>query len=720
MRGTAAQGFPESIPEASTPAGVSPDVDPAGRGGATSARANPAGPAPAVDRRRVLILAQDAAAAGHLAHQWALAHAGQPVQATVVHTARRALRGLPATVRQVHLGAGTGGADIQPARRLIGSLHANPLVAKAFSAADTLVVPDGKAGAARKAGKGRDLDVVEWRAFVEELADARHRQLLQRHTGGARARASLAVLIEEATGAAYRSPEWTAVIGEASARLLGAGGYRELAALRGAFGRLPPAEREATGLDAIVRIAELTLGSGPRDGDAAAARAAFDAAMDRAERGELVAAVRLVTLGLRLVFHSELHSDGQRSLIVDDPQRVLAPWRESRFGRYAAGLPGGEGATATAATQPRVVVLAGAYGSFYQPVLDVLTQAGLTPDLVAADDLGPMLKRRDPTEQIVGEWLRLADPGRWAALPPDRGAARQLGVLASRLAGADIVFADWCDPGALFASYLAPAGARMVLRMHRVDATKAWAQLVRWGRVAEVLLVSEHVKAFVEPQLARPGRSVSTRLTVVNNIIDVARYRRPKLPGAHRAIAMVGWGRRVKDPIFAVEILRLLLREDPSWRLHLIGRDFADSGLSPVADYLARFRALTAEPQVRDAIVWVGFTRRLEEALAACGFALSTSVVEGWPVGVVEAAASGCVPVIRDWPQVAGHGGARRIYADTPDWVVATPEEGAARIAALADRQAWVAESARAREAADRLSAAGATSQDYLRVILGR
>ncbi|MEI2775186.1 MAG: glycosyltransferase family 4 protein [Tetrasphaera sp.] len=672
---------------------------------------------------QVLILAEDSGRAGHVVHQWALAHAGQDVRATVVHTGRRALRGLPPTVKQIHLGAGAAGADLQPTRRLVGSLRANPLVAKAVAAADTLVVPDGKAGAGRKVTKGREVAVVEWRGFLEQLADARQRQLLERHTGGAQARTGLAVLIAEAIGAAYRSPELMEAIGRASADLLAASGYRELIAMCDVFATLPATDGDANAIAAILRIAELTLGSGPQPGDAATARAAFDAAMDRVERDELAAAVRLVTLGLRLVFHSELHADGQRSLIVDDPPGVLAPWRESRFGRYVAALEeGGSGQgvqSAAVGESPRIVVLAGAYGSFYQPVLDVLTRAGHTPELVAADDLGPMLKRRDPTEQIVGEWLRLTDPQRWDALPEDRGAARQLGVLAERLAGADVVFADWCDPGAVFASYLAPPGARIVVRMHRVDATKAWAQLVDWRRVDDVLLVSEHVQAFVAPQLAPPGQPLPTRLTVVNNIIDVERYRRPKLPGAHRAIAMVGWGRRVKDPIFAVEILRLLLRDDPSWRLHFIGRDFADSALTPVADYLARFRELTADPQLRDAIVWVGFTRRLEEALDACGFALSTSVVEGWPVGVVEAAASGCVPVIRDWPQVAAHGGARQIYADTPDWVVTTPEEGAARISALADRRAWVAESARSREAADRLSAAGATTQDYLRAILG-
>lgn len=681
--------------------------------------------------RDILILAEDPTMAAHVAHQWALATAGEPARAHIVHTGRRALRGLPSTVKQVHLGPGIAGGDLETGRRLVAALRGNPTAAKVFARAAEVVVPAGKAGQVRRLSRQPDLEILEWTAFVDDLADVRRRQLLRTHQAGAQGRAGLAVLLEEALAVTHRSPATVEAIGRAAADLLASSGYRELSTQAPFFARLSEADQRANGLPALLRIAQLSLGSGPEPGDVDAARSAFDAAMDRVDGGDLSGAVRLVTLGLRLVFHSELHADGPRSLIVEDATAVLAPWRESRFGRYAASLtrpqtppPHGPGPAETAepagpGRPPRVVVLAGAYGSFFQPVVDVLTAAGLEPDVVLADDLGPMLKRRDPTEQIVGEWLRLADPPRWCGLPEDRGARRQLDVLAARLADADVVFADWCDPGALFASHLAPESARLVVRMHRVDATKAWAQFVRWPRVAAVLLVSEHVRAFVAPQLASPGEPLPTPLVVVNNIIDVERYRRPKHPGAERAIAMVGWGRRVKDPIFAVETLRELLADDPTWRLHLIGRDFADSALVPVADYLERFRALTADPTLRDAIVWVGFTQRLEEALDACGFALSTSVVEGWPVGVVEAAVSGCVPVIRDWPQVAAVDGARTIYAATPDWVVSSPREAAARIRAYADPSSWAAESARSRAAADALSSAGATAGDYLDVILG-
>ena len=182
---------------------------------------------------------------------------------------------------------------------------------------------------------------------------------------------------------------------------------------------------------------------------------------------------------------------------------------------------------------------------------------------------------------------------------------------------------------------------------------------------------------------------------------------------------MVGWGRKVKDPIFALEVLAELVARDPSWELHLIGSDFADGVAPTTQDYARRFRERVAAPDLRDHVHFVGFTRRLEDALAQCGFTLNTSHVEGWPVGLIESAASGCVPVVRDWPQVAALGGARGIYRDTPAWVTSTPAQAAARIVEFADVGTWVRESARSREAAVALCAVGTTTNEYLDVILG-
>ena len=64
----------------------------------------------------------------------------------------------------------------------------------------------------------------------------------------------------------------------------------------------------------------------------------------------------------------------------------------------------------------------------------------------------------------------------------------------------------------------------------------------------------------------------------------------------------------------------------------------------------------------------------------------------------MEGAASGAVPVVRDWPFFAGRpNGARTLYP--PGWVVGTPEEAAERILEVtATEESWREAGARAAE----------------------
>jgi glycosyltransferase involved in cell wall biosynthesis len=71
--------------------------------------------------------------------------------------------------------------------------------------------------------------------------------------------------------------------------------------------------------------------------------------------------------------------------------------------------------------------------------------------------------------------------------------------------------------------------------------------------------------------------------------------------------------------------------------------------------------------------------------LRDAGFVLSASRREGFPVGPTEGAASGAVPVVRDWPMYADYAGAGGIFP--AEWVVRTPEEAVERILAHADPQ---------------------------------
>jgi hypothetical protein len=65
--------------------------------------------------------------------------------------------------------------------------------------------------------------------------------------------------------------------------------------------------------------------------------------------------------------------------------------------------------------------------------------------------------------------------------------------------------------------------------------------------------------------------------------------------------------------------------------------------------------------------------------LTGVGVILSSSVREGCHVGLMEGAAAGAVPVVRDWPFVAGRPHSTRTLFPE-HWIVTTPQQAAERI----------------------------------------
>jgi glycosyltransferase involved in cell wall biosynthesis len=86
-----------------------------------------------------------------------------------------------------------------------------------------------------------------------------------------------------------------------------------------------------------------------------------------------------------------------------------------------------------------------------------------------------------------------------------------------------------------------------------------------------------------------------------------------------------------------------------------------------------------AELEPSGALRRLGQLDDVPAALTEVGVILSSSVRESFHCGFVEGAASGAVPVGRDWPFFAGKAnGARTLFP--ADWVVGSAQEAADRI----------------------------------------
>lgn len=389
----------------------------------------------------------------------------------------------------------------------------------------------------------------------------------------------------------------------------------------------------------------------------------------------------LATVALDVLFTRRLHAAVTTTPLVDDPDTFLAPLRDTATGRLlAAPAPTPTRAPAPAPPRPRLTVLPGAYPKFAKAVVEQLAPAADVEVL----DLGARESRFTNTgvdPRTVRSRL-LAATGQASRIDP--ATAEALGV--------DVVFVDWADKGLTWVTDVVPHGTRVVVRLHGVDTLSAWLHTADWSRVSDAIFPSEHLRRAAANALA--GRLDGVRQHVVANPVDVERYVLPKHPSARKRLGMVGWAQQVKDPLWTLDVLAELRRHDPEWRLALIGADVDLRGSNPVERELARaFHArLAADPDLHEAIDYVGFTSRLPERLRDVGWAVSSSRREGFHIGLVEMAASGAVPVVRDWPVYAREGGAGLLYPR--EWVVTTPAEAAQRILAVSDGGAWETESA--------------------------
>jgi glycosyltransferase involved in cell wall biosynthesis len=480
----------------------------------------------------------------------------------------------------------------------------------------------------------------------------------------------------------------------------------------------PPDERTTSGLAARRLAAELSLGTPVEEvGESALGRAAHGAlagADEALDRGDTALALARLADGAGLLLHRTRHAEVPWTPLVEDPAAFLGPLRTNRtlqalLHRTGAG-PGPASAEEEGGPDrpPRVLVVAGAYGQFHQSVVDALRPEAevkirdfaLRHPVLAGKVMDPVVL--PALQRLVG----LED----GTLEGDHDDAAR--AVRSMVRWADVVFADWADRATVWVSHLCPPEVRLVVRVHAIDALDPWLHLVRWERVERVVVVSEAMRSLVVDLLAGTGAGGKVPVTTMHVLTGLREMARPKSATARTTLGMLGWGRKVKDPMWALD----LLERDPSWQLVLIGPGFPERPHPPVAAYVEQLRARMASASFRDRVHVVGPVTDVAEPMREVGVILSTSLREGWHLGLVEGAASGAVPVVRNWPMLASRGGPRVLYPS--EWVVDDLDAAEARVRELTAPDRWEAARQEARARALLLFDPDRVAQDYRDVIL--
>ena len=446
-----------------------------------------------------------------------------------------------------------------------------------------------------------------------------------------------------------------------------------------------PESDTTVSMRAVARVLDLNLGTDA--GDTAELTATSLALADAAfARGDLDEAAALLQTAFDLALHRVHHFEDKPSPYALDPDAFLQPFRRSRtFQAVVTPTKGVRPARGRADAEGRPHRILFATATNFNFTRETIREYAERPGVEVREvDIRRLPKgpwRPDPAELT---WNRLRhSAGLPMEVPPQ---------VREDVDWADTIFVEWGHRAMTWISMLPNVRARVVARLHSYEALTQFPLITDWSGIDDLVFVSGHIRALVEHAI--PEVRSGPRIHTIGNRNVLDSYDLPKRVAASRTLGLIGWGQVVKDAQWALDVLEELRRDDPAWRLRLVGHGFADD--SKLTEAAARYKARLEEriEALGDAVIRPGFTNDVPHAMRRIGVILSTSQREGTHESLIQGAASGALPVVRNWPVVARWGGAHTMYPDS--WIVETPQEAADRIRAAAPDLAT--EGAKARE----------------------
>lgn len=252
---------------------------------------------------------------------------------------------------------------------------------------------------------------------------------------------------------------------------------------------------------------------------------------------------------------------------------------------------------------------------------------------------------------------------------------------------ADVIFCEWALGNLVWYSKHKKPGQMLLARLH----SQEWNYRDRldyiyktdWNRVDKLLLVTPVIYDHIIQEFPQLGRG---KAQVLNCPIDTDAYVKAGQNARNKyALGFVGMVPAMKRLDLALEMLEILQREVPEFSLHIKGKRPEEyPWMLQRKEEMRWYEGLYSkikELKNPDSVIFYEHGSDMPEWYASVSFLLSTSDHEGCHLSVAESMLAGCVPGIRSWD------GANRIYP--PRFVWSTPEDGAQKILALLEENAW-------------------------------
>ncbi len=201
---------------------------------------------------------------------------------------------------------------------------------------------------------------------------------------------------------------------------------------------------------------------------------------------------------------------------------------------------------------------------------------------------------------------------------------------------ADICWFEWCDDIVAYASQ-SKRSKQIICRLHSFEAFTDNIRNVKWENVDKVIFVAEHIRDYVLRQTTLRKQQTAVIPNGIN--LDKFSYRERK-KGFN--IAYVGYINYKKGPMLLLHTFKAIAEKDKRYKLFIAGK-FQDG-----RDHLY-FEQMIEEFGLQGRVIFDGWQKDISTWLEDKHYILCTSVLEGNPVGVMEAMSRGLKPLIHNF-----------------------------------------------------------------------
>ncbi len=221
----------------------------------------------------------------------------------------------------------------------------------------------------------------------------------------------------------------------------------------------------------------------------------------------------------------------------------------------------------------------------------------------------------------------------------------------------DVSWFEWCTDLAARGSRL-PKVCNNIIRLHRYEAFTDWPRHVNWDNVDTLITLGND---YVRDRLERvvPGLGNKVHISEIANGVNLNKFKyKHRVRGKN--LAYIGSLNMKKNPAYLLHNFKRLLEMDDEYRLFFAGK-YQDVVLEQYMNYMI------GELGIEDKVVFDGWCDDINEWLADKHYVINSSIVEGHPVGIMEAMSCGLKPVMHNFP------GAKQFFPE--EYLYNGPEE---------------------------------------------